>query len=193
MNPRLLSTLAFTTALALGVSSGARLHAQRPVSQTSIVSQTFTIEAIDHSKRIVTLKNQAGFSTDLYCGPEVQRFDALKVGDRVTFQFHESVVTGIHKPGATPKAPETTNITRSPGTAPGGAVTQQMTALVTLEAVDLKVPSVTLRNKEGRRMSFKVENVKNLEGYKAGDQIEVTYTQALAVSVTPAAPAAPAK
>ena len=34
-------------------------------------------------------------------------------------------------------------------------------------------------------MSFKVENAKNLEGYKVGDKIEVTYTQALAVSVTP--------
>jgi hypothetical protein len=191
MNSRLLSALAFTGVLALVVTSGPRLDAQQPVSQTSIVSQTFTIDAIDHTKRIVTLKSAAGLTTDVYCGPQVQRFDALKVGDRVTFQFHESVVTGIHRPGATPKPAETTNVTRNAG-APGGAVTQQMTAVVTLEAIDPKVPSVTLKTKDGHRMSLKVENAKNLEGYKAGDQIEVTYTQALAVSVTPAAPA-PAK
>ena len=185
MNSRFLSALALVTVMALVVNGGARLAAQRPVSQTSIVSETFTIEAIDHTKRIVTLKNQAGFTTDVACGPEVQRFDALNVGDRVTFQFHESVVTGIHRPGATPKVPETTNLTRTAG-APGGTVTQQQTAVVTLEAIDAKVPSVTLKTKDGHRMSFKVENAKNLEGYKAGDQIEVTYTQALAVSVTPA-------
>jgi Cu/Ag efflux protein CusF len=35
-------------------------------------------------------------------------------------------------------------------------------------------------------MSFRVQNAKNLEGYKAGDKVDITYTQALAVSVTPA-------
>ena len=61
-----------------------------------------------------------------------------------------------------------------------------MTAVVTLEAIDAKVPSVTIKTAGGRRMSFKIENAKNLEGYKAGDKVEITYTEALAVSVTPA-------
>jgi Cu/Ag efflux protein CusF len=34
-------------------------------------------------------------------------------------------------------------------------------------------------------MSFKVADKKNLEGVKVGDQVQITYTQALAVSVTP--------
>jgi len=61
-----------------------------------------------------------------------------------------------------------------------------MTVVVSLEAIDAKVPSVSIRTADGRRMSFKVENAKNLEGYKPGDKVEVTYTQALAVSVEPA-------
>ena len=32
-------------------------------------------------------------------------------------------------------------------------------------------------------MDFKVDNPKNLEGVKAGDKVEVTYTQALMISV----------
>ena len=59
-----------------------------------------------------------------------------------------------------------------------------MTAVVTLDAIDPKVPSVTVSTENGHKMSFKVENAKNLEGYKVGDKVEVTYTQALAVSVT---------
>ena len=52
--------------------------AQRPVSMGDTVSATFTIEAIDHATRIVTLKGEDGTYDDVYCGPEVQRFDALK-------------------------------------------------------------------------------------------------------------------
>lgn len=157
--------------------------AQAPVSVGDAVSETFTIEAIDHASRIVTLKDKDGLTEDVLCGPEVQRFEALKVGDKVTFRYYESMVSAIQRPGATPKAPVTGSVTRTPGARPGGTVAQQMTATVTIEAIDAAVPSVTVKTANGRRTSFRVENKKNIEGYKAGDTVEVTYTQALAVSV----------
>jgi Cu/Ag efflux protein CusF len=52
-------------------------------------------------------------------------------------------------------------------------------------AIDPKTPSVTIKTDKGQTMSFRVENAKNLEGYKVGDTVEITYTQALAVSVEP--------
>lgn len=157
--------------------------AQKPVSVADVVTATFTIEAIDHATRIVTLKDKDGISEDLLCGPEVKRFDALKVGDKVTFRYHESLVSAIRRPGSAPKAPETGAITRTPGTKPGGTIAQQMTATVTIEAIDAKVPSVTVKSADGRKLSFRIEDKKNLEGYKAGDKVEVVYTQALAVNV----------
>lgn len=159
--------------------------AQAPVGVGEVVSETFTIEAIDHASRIVTLKDKDGLTEDVLCGPEVQRFDALKVGDSVTFRYYESLVSAIQRPGATPKAPVTESVTRTPGTRPGGTVAQQMTATVTIEAIDASIPSVTVKTANGRRTSFRVENKKNIEGYKAGDTVELTYTQALAVSVEP--------
>ena len=60
-----------------------------------------------------------------------------------------------------------------------------MTVVVTLEAVDEKVGSITIRTDDGRRLSVKVADPKNLAGYKVGDKVEVTYTQALAISVEP--------
>lgn len=162
--------------------------AQKPVSLADVVTATFTIEAIDHGARIVTLKDKDGLLEEVVCGPEVQRFDALKVGDKVTFRYHESVVSAIHKaaPGAAAKPPMSAGMTRTPGNRPGGTIAQQMTVLVTIEAIDAKVPSVTIKAEDGSKMSFKVENAKNLEGYKVGDRVEITYTQALAVSVEPA-------
>jgi hypothetical protein len=58
-----------------------------------------------------------------------------------------------------------------------------MTTTVTINAIDMKVPSVTVTSADGRKLSFKVENPKNLEGVKAGDKVEITYTQAVAISV----------
>jgi Cu/Ag efflux protein CusF len=160
--------------------------AQKPLDLSGVISQTVTVEAIDQSRRIVTLKDKQGFYTDVVCGPEVKRFDALKVGDTVTFSFRESLVTAVRKPGAAPKPGQASSVTRTPGTSPGGTVAQEQTASVTIEAIDMKAPSVDIKTSNGHRMSFKVQNAKNLEGYKVGDTVEVTYTQALAVSVTPA-------
>ena len=179
---RIMSSVAVAAAL---VMTGAPASAQKPVSLAEVVSHTFTIEQIDHTTRRVSLKDKDGFVEDVICGPEVTRFDALKVGDRVTFRYHESLVTAIQHPG-TAKPAASAAVTRTPGTQPGGTIAQQMTVAVTLEAIDAKVPSVSIKTADGRRMSFKVENAKNLEGYKPGDKVEVTYTQALAVSVEPA-------
>jgi len=104
----------------------------------------------------------------------------------VTFQYHESLVTAIRRTDAAPKAHESAAVTRTPGAKPGGTISQQLTTVVTIEAIDPKVPSVTIRSADGRRMSMKVENAKNIAGYKAGDKVEITYTQALAVSVAAA-------
>ena len=158
--------------------------AQKPVTQGAAVTETFTIDAIDHSRRIVTLRDKEGNIDEIFCGPDVKRFDALKVGDKVTFRYYESVVYQVRKPG-TAAAPSGAGaaITRTPGDRPGGTVSQQMTATVTIDAIDMKVPSVAVSAADGRKMSFKVENPKNLEGLKVGDRVEITYTQALAISV----------
>ena len=165
--------------------AGTAAAAQKPVTVGDMVTEAFTIEAIDKTSRIVTLKDKDGMLEELFCGPEVQRFDALKVGDTVTFRYYESVVSALRRPGAAAKPAESTGVTRIPGTQPGGTIAQQITAAVTIQAIDAKVPSVTVKSDKGRVMSFRVQDAKNLEGYKVGDTVEITYTQALAVSVEP--------
>jgi hypothetical protein len=178
---RLFTVTALTTVLA----ATAVVHAQKPVTQGAAVTETFTIDAIDFAERLVTLRDKEGNTETIFCGPEVQRFNALKVGDKVTFRYYESVVYAIRKPGSTPPAPKASSgVVRTPGEKPGGTISQQMTATVTVNAIDPKVPSVTVTASDGRKMSFKVENPKNLEGVKVGDQVEVTYTVGLAISVS---------
>jgi ribosomal protein S17 len=107
------------------------------------------------------------------------------VGDKVTFRYHQSVVSALRRPGQAARPAESGGITRTPGDKPGGTIAQQRTATVTIQAIDMKAPSVTVKTDRGDQMSFRVENAKNLEGYKVGDTVEITYTRALAVSVEP--------
>ena len=90
---------------------------------------------------------------------------------------------------------------RKPGTAstaPGGAIGggrlkdisrealgAQQTTTVTVKAVDMNVPSITVVTADGRTLTRKIAEKKNLEGVKAGDQIDITYTQAVVVSAQP--------
>ena len=56
---------------------------------------------------------------------------------------------------------------------------------VTVEAVDPAVPSITVRAPNGNTLSAQVKDKKNIEGVKVGDKIDITYTQAMMVTVEP--------
>ena len=55
-----------TAMMAVMLISPAAVLAQKPVSMAEAVSESFTIEAIDHASRIVTLKDKAGLLEDVY-------------------------------------------------------------------------------------------------------------------------------
>jgi len=170
-------------AISVGLSSLALAQGAKPVTQGDMVSTTSVITAIDSGNRLVTLKNEDGTTDVIYCGPEVKRFDALKVGDKVTFRYHESVVYNITKTTDSTPTVSLPQIVRSAGAKPGATISQQATAVVTVAAIDPKIPSVTISTSDGNKMSFKVENKKNIEGIKAGDKVSITYTQAFAITV----------
>ena len=156
-------------------------------TQAEMVTTTVTIVAIDQGNRTITVKGKDGYTETVYAGPDVKRFNELKVGDKVTVRYHESVVFAVRKPGeAVPAAAGgETKVTRNTGPTPGATVSRQLTATVTIHAIDLSIPSVTIKSEDGAVSSFKVEDKKNLEGFKVGDKVQITYTQAYAVGVEP--------
>ena len=161
------------------------LLAQKPVIQGDVVEVTSSIEAIDKTGRLITLKGPDGNLDTVYAGPEVKRFDELKVGDKVTFRYYDSLVYQIRKPGqaTTPPPADGAAVVRSAGPKPGATVSEQMTATVKIKAIDAKVPSVTVESEDGRTLSFKVDDKKNLKDVAVGDKVEITYTSAVMITV----------
>jgi Cu/Ag efflux protein CusF len=180
MTGQLCTRLALTALLTLAI---APISAQK-IEQSGNISKSATIVAIDHTGRAITLKDAQGNVEDIHAGPEIKRFDELKVGDTVTFSYHAAVVYQIMKPGATAAAaPNGVSTVRGQGAKPSGAVTQQRQATVTVESIDPAVPSITVKTADGHSMSAKVEDKKNIEGLKAGDKVTVTFTEALMITV----------
>ena len=176
-------SLVFIVATCVGAMSAL---AQKPIERAGDISKTATITAINHSTRIVTLKDDLGHVEDILCGPEVKRFDELKVGDSVTFTYHAAVVLQLLKPGASgPAASETTSTVAGKGVKPSGAYTSQKTLTVTIEAIDPAAPSVTVKTPDGRTISAEVKDKKNLEGVKVGDKVTITFTEAVMIIVEP--------
>jgi hypothetical protein len=185
--------LLFVCLLTLVAAGVAVAQPAASVSKGAVVTETATIVAIDSTNRIVSLKGEDGMVETIYAGPEVKRFSELKVGDKLTFKYYESVVFAVQQPGEKPPASAPPTLIRNAGPRPGGTMSQQATAVVIVQAIDNAVGALTIKTEKGDVMSFKVEDKSNLKGLKVGDRIQVTYTQALAVSVEAPTSAAPKK
>jgi hypothetical protein len=154
------------------------------VSRTETL--TATITAINPATREITFKGPKGNSVTLVATDAVKRFNELKVGDQVKVTYTESIAARLARPGEA-AASASAEAGRSKGPQPGAAAKSEVTVVVTLENVDPKVPSVTFKTENGEMHTVHVLHAKNLEGYKAGDKVALTYTESLAIDVEPAA------
>jgi hypothetical protein len=158
--------------------------AQEPVTKSNMVKISATIQAIDATTRAITLRDDKGNEDTFVAGDAVQRFNELKVGQKVNITYYESIVFQLLKPGE--KGSGTSleaAFDRAKGALPAGTVAVQDKATVTVKAVDMAVPSITVTTADGRTVTRKIENKKYLEGVKAGDKIDITFTRALLTSV----------
>jgi hypothetical protein len=154
------------------------------VYKQQVVTGTATVEAIDLEKRIVTLRRADGNIFDLIVGPEVRNLPQVKVGDEVVVKYYQSIAVQVTKPGAAEGSHVKEAVARAkPGEKPGGVIAKQVTVTATVEKIDKKKMIATLKGAEGKVVDVKVRNPKNLENVNVGDQVVITYTEAMAVSV----------
>ena len=184
--------LAAAFVLALSLSTGAFAQATKgaaPAEPAKVVKErtavmTATVTAIDLPKRMVTLKGPKGEVRTIKVGEEAVNLPQLKVGDLVTVKYYESLAVEVMKPGTASAAGEKTAIIRNkPGEMPGGMAAQQSTVTATVMAIDKKKSTLTLKGPEGNTVVAKVQDPKNLDKVKVGDELMITYTEALAISV----------
>jgi Cu/Ag efflux protein CusF len=157
------------------------------------VKASATVEAVDAATRTVKLKMPKGDVRSVVAGEEVRNFDQIKVGDKVTVEYVEALSLELKKDGkAVVGRTQTGAMERSkPGAKPGGVAMREIVAVVDVVGVDTASKSISVKNGQGETLVFPIRDPEQLKLIKKGDQIQATYTEAVAISLKPAA--APAK
>jgi hypothetical protein len=154
-----------------------------------------TVTAIDKAKRTFTLKDSKGKTHSFTAGPEMVNFDQMNKGDKVEATYAEEMSISVNKSGAAPGMQEKSAMVRAPkGAKPGVIVasSKEVTGVVT--AIDQKARTVTLKGPKGKEATFPVkEGVEGFNNMAKGDNVVISYTEALSISVVTPAPAAKPK
>jgi hypothetical protein len=153
-------------------------------SQTTEI--TAKVKSINYDDRHVVLVGPAGNEVTVKVSEDVKNFKQIKKGDEVNVKYNESLVWFIRKKGEKVKPTKdvtTEASTASVGEKPAMDKSKTLDLVATITAIDDKTPAVTLKGPEGNSMTIKVRDPENLKGVKVGDQVDITYTESVAVNV----------
>jgi hypothetical protein len=153
------------------------------------MSATGTVQKIDMSKREMTIKDSQGNTFMVTVPKDLPRFEAVKAGDKINLDYYQSMALTLNKASAQPGTNETAIVQPFSGNLPGGIVGKKITATVEVTNVDRANNKVMVKAADGTTDTINVTDPSmrsQLASLKAGDRIQVSYSEATAISFTPA-------
>jgi Cu/Ag efflux protein CusF len=186
---RLIGSL-FTGLLAIALPAVAAEKAPQKATVSETVKMTATVKAVDYDNRLITLQGPEGKAMTVEASPEVKRLKEIKAGDVVVINYTQAIAAELKKAGTAPGVSVKEDVKRAKASdKPGVSGTREVTATVTIDAVDLKNNIVTFTGPQGNVNIVSIQRPQMREfikTLKTGDKVDVTYTEAVAVSVEPA-------
>ncbi len=194
MSSRLSFPLVFGALASLFLLVACTSKPPEPVTVEDTQTVTATVEAIDVGTRMVTLRGPDGKQFTIRAAPEIRNLAQVKVGDKVVARYYESLVAELRNRGdesgeTTAPAGEAAIARAAPGAKPGVAAERQVSQSVRITAIDNKNHVVSFYGSDGLARSAPVRTPEGqdfLSKLKVGDEVELTYTEAMAISVEPA-------
>lgn len=176
-------------ALAMAALVAACAQTPTPVTVSDVVQASAVVEAIDPATRRVRLKAADGRSMMVQAGPSVRNFEQVKVGDRVTVRYTEALAAEVVKPGMGMGGASVASDRSAPGMRPGASESVTLRGVVKVVSVDTVNNTVDIVGLDGATRKVVVRDPKAREfirGLRAGDDVQLTFTEAIAVAVEPA-------
>jgi Cu/Ag efflux protein CusF len=185
----LLTALSLPASAQTGGVSVATAPGKGAIAET--VKLEATITAIDKATRAVTLKNDKGEEMTVTAGPEVKNFNQMKVGDVVSVEYLRALALELKKGGGliVQRTEQAGGAAAKPGEKPAGAVGRQVKVVADVIGLDPGTQTVTLKGPQ-RTVELKIADPEQFKRIAKGDQVEATFTEAVAIAVTPAKKAA---
>jgi hypothetical protein len=170
-------------AAAVLVSMPRMAMAQAKTVKAEMRVETATVEAIEASSRTITLKKPDGTYVTTVAGPEVKRFAEIKIGDKVTARYYETLVI-MMKPNSEGGVDTKVKTTTPSGQArPGGTTATQHTITAFITAIDMNAPSISFKGPNGYDYTSRVQDKAALAKVKVGDRLDIVWTEAKLISV----------
>lgn len=141
--------------------------------------------SIDKKNRSVVVEGEQGRQIEISAPEDSPNFDQIKVGDPVVATYVEAIALAIQPvEGAEPGASAVAAVsTAPPGATPSAAIAERIQLRAVVNSVDTKERTVTLDVPEGGQRTLKVGESIDLAKVKKGEQVSVTFTRALAISI----------
>lgn len=186
-----LSCAALALAAAIAAGCGHMPWSEKPPESAEVtqeLSARATVVAVDPKTRLITLRDEQGGTSTVHAGPEVRNFAQIAPGDTVNVRYMESLAVALAKPGQAAEPPTASIVAgrAKPGEKPGAALGGEITTTVRIELVDTSKNIVVFTPPGGGLRAIRVvrpEGQRFIQGLKPGDEVQITYTEAFAVSV----------
>jgi ribosomal protein L6P/L9E len=168
------------------VKGGAVARAPGKMAAVSTAQIIAIVERVDAANRTVSLKGPRGVVT-MDVGEEVRNLPQVKVGDRVVVTYAQALALELRKGGSgiRERVERDGMMRAAPGERPAGVVGREVKVVADVMVVNMKNQTVTLRGPK-QTVTLKVRDPAQFKNITAGDQVEATYTEALALAVKPA-------
>ncbi len=186
------SLIVFSMALSLAFASQAQAKPSQPDATAAVTSNLVEINTkvldVNLDKRALTLEGPSGGENiTIKVSAQVKNLNEIKKGDLVNVKYNESVALMLKKKtakeGTSKTVTKSTTIDNTGNKKPDYSEKETIDIVATITKIDDKKPSVTLKGPQGNSLTVAVADKKNLEGIKVGDQVDLTYTDSLAVAV----------
>jgi hypothetical protein len=179
-------------AIALGLSvcmpAVAQTTANKPAqikdaeAVSSLVTVTALVQAVDLKNRVVTLTGPEGNTFSVLVDEKVKNLPQVKVGDLLAVTYYESVAVDFQKGDGIRMATVIDDSQRAKaGQKPGAGAFTRVTVVSNIWAVNQAKGTVLVRGPYGHFAEVKLKDPSLLTGVKVGDQMKVTFTQAVAI------------
>lgn len=160
-------------------------------SAVQLSSISAKVTAIDLATRTVTLVGPEGKELVVEAGEKVRNLAQVQVGDKVTVDYYEGLLAQINEPGAPSNEVSMMDaaVRAAKGERPGGGIASSVTATVTIEFIDNLRHVVQVKGPAGHTTVLQVKRPEfreMLRNLKPGDTVNLTFFEAVAVSVRPA-------
>jgi len=153
------------------------------------------VVSIDKKTRTLSLKGPKGNVMDVAVSNEVKNFGKIKVGDLVVVRYMQSLALELQpvKTGAGGISVTEGAGKAEPGKRPAVGAVREIQAIAKVTAIDENAKTISLTGPRGNTVTLDVQNPEHFKVVKMGDEVLVTYTEAVAISVEPGAKKAAAK